>query len=142
MVTIVTSAKCTRTSVARAVITRFTSTSCGSGYTQRFVSKLMKKVALSASQVSGGMNISPVEAGGINIFASWSGRHEHFARLRRRGAIGCMLLYTQACNATFSGRLDTKYFFSCRYELSKFIMLVKRDKTTCEVRNNESKNSL
>ena len=56
------------------------------------------------------MNILPVEAGGQNIFARWSGRYEHFARLRRRGAIGCIPLYAQACHATFSARLDTKLF--------------------------------
>ena len=37
-------------------------------------------------------------------------RYEHFARLRRRGAIGCMPLYAQTCNATFSARLDTESF--------------------------------
>ena len=74
MVAIVTSAKCTRPSVARAVFTRVTSPPCCSRYTRRFVSKLVEKVALRASaqlaagsQVSGGMNILPVEAGGMNI---------------------------------------------------------------------------
>ena len=60
---------------------------------------------------AGGMNISPVEAGSMNIFARWSGRYEHFARLRRRGAIDCMPLYARACNATFSARFDTNGFF-------------------------------
>ena len=41
-------------------------------------------------------------------FARWSGRYEHFARFWRRGTIDSMLLYAQACNATFSARLDTK----------------------------------
>ena len=31
-------------------------------------------------------------------------------------------------------------FFSCRYEFGEFIMLVRRDKTTNEVRNSRSKN--
>ena len=35
------------------------------------------------------------------------GRYEHFAQFRRRGAIGCMSLYAQACNATLSAHLDT-----------------------------------
>ena len=38
----------------------------------------------------------------------WSERYEHFARFLRRGTIYCMPLYAQACNANFSGRLDTK----------------------------------
>ena len=54
------------------------------------------------------MNILPVEAGGVNIFARWSGRYEHFARFWCRGTIDSMPLYAQACNATFSARLDTK----------------------------------
>ena len=43
-------------------------------------------------------------------FARWSGRYEHFARFWRRGTIDSMPLYAQACNATFSARLDTKTF--------------------------------
>ena len=49
MVAIVTSAKCTRPSVARAVFTRVTSLPCRSRYTRRFVSKLVEKDALRAS---------------------------------------------------------------------------------------------
>ena len=48
MVAIVTSAKCTRPSVARVVFTRVTSLPCRSRYTRRFVSKLVEKVALRA----------------------------------------------------------------------------------------------
>ena len=47
-----------------------------------------------------------------NIFSPlwhWSGWYEYFARFLRRGRIDCMPLYAQACNATFSVRLDTKY---------------------------------
>ena len=73
---IVTSAKYTRPSVARAVFTRVTSLPCCSRCTRCFVSKLVEKVTLRASaylaagsQVSGGMNILPFEAGGMNIFA-------------------------------------------------------------------------
>ena len=73
MVTIVTSAKCSRPSLARAVFTRVTSSPCRSRYTRHFVSKLMEKVALRASGMNilpveaGDMNISPVQAGGMNI---------------------------------------------------------------------------
>ena len=105
MVAIVTSAKYTRPSVARAAFTRVTSPPCRSSYTRRFVSKLVENAALcvsaqfsASSQVSGGMKIllvkvsgmkiSPVEAGDMNLFARYSGRYEHFARLRRRGVIG------------------------------------------------------
>ena len=47
---------------ARAVFTRVTSLPCRSRYTRRFVSKLVEKVSC-------GMNILPVEAGGMNIIA-------------------------------------------------------------------------
>ena len=46
-----------------------------------------------------------VVSGGQSSF----GRYEHFARFWRRGTIDCMPLYAQACNVTFSARLDTKY---------------------------------
>ena len=72
--TIVTSVKCTSPSVVRAVFTRVTSLPCRLRYTRRFVSKLVEKVSLCASaklvagsQVSGSMNILPVEASGMNI---------------------------------------------------------------------------
>ena len=59
---------------ARAVFTRVTSLPCRSKYTRRFVTKLVEKVSLRASaklaagsQVSGSMDILPVEAGGKNI---------------------------------------------------------------------------
>ena len=120
MVAIVTSAKCTRPSVARALFTRVTSPRCRSRYTGRFVSKLVEKVALRASaylatgsQVSVGMNILAVEAGGMNIFGPWSGPYEHFAQFWRQGTIDCIPLYAQACNATFSARLVTKNIFHC-----------------------------
>ena len=66
-----------------------------------------------------------------NIFhrSRWSGRYEHFARLRRRGAIGCMLLYAQACNATFSARLDTKSILSKNFHLF-FLWILLLNNTT------------
>ena len=49
MIAIVTSAKCTRPSIAKAVFTRVISPPCRSRYTRRFVSKLVEKDALRAS---------------------------------------------------------------------------------------------
>ena len=107
MVAIVTSAKCTRPSVARAVFTRVTSPPCRSRYTRRFVSKIGGNSRVSCECV---VTRGQSSFGRYEDFARWSGRYEHFDRFWRRGTIDCMPLYVQACNATFSARLDTNPF--------------------------------
>ena len=71
---IVTSVKCIRPSVARAVFIRVTLPPCRARYTRRFVSKLVEKSRIACERVvSGGqssvtsVSSAPVKEGGMKI---------------------------------------------------------------------------